>query len=44
MQGIIVLSVVVAYEYVRRYRLILEARDVARALARTEAGGGARRG
>ncbi len=33
MQGIIVLSVVVAYEFVRRYRLTLEARDVARALA-----------
>ncbi len=33
MQGVIVLSVVVAYEFVRRYRLILEARDVARALA-----------
>ena len=33
MQGVIVLSVVVAYEFVRRYRLVLEARDVARALA-----------
>ncbi|HEY5880685.1 MAG TPA: ABC transporter permease [Nakamurella sp.] len=33
MQGIIVLSVVVAYEFVRRYRLVLEAKDVARALA-----------
>jgi general nucleoside transport system permease protein len=33
MQGIIVLSVVVAYEFARRYRLVLEARDVARALA-----------
>ena len=33
MQGIIVLSVVVAYEFVRRYRLTLEAKDVARALA-----------
>ena len=33
MQGIIVLSVVVAYEFVRRYRLSLEAKDVARALA-----------
>ncbi len=33
MQGVIVLSVVVAYEFVRRYRLNLEARDVARALA-----------
>lgn len=33
MQGVIVLSVVVAYEFVRRYRLTLEAKDVARALA-----------
>jgi simple sugar transport system permease protein len=33
MQGIIVLSVVVAYEFVLRYRLTLEAKDVARALA-----------
>ena len=33
MQGVMVLSVVVAYEFVRRYRLVLEARDVARALA-----------
>ena len=33
MQGVIVLSGVVAYEFVRRYRLNLEARDVARALA-----------
>jgi simple sugar transport system permease protein len=33
MQGVIVLSVVVAYEFVRRYRLVLEAKDVARALA-----------
>jgi simple sugar transport system permease protein len=33
MQGVIVLSVVVAYEFVRRYRLVLEARDVSRALA-----------
>ena len=43
MQGVIVLSVVVAYEFVRRYRLVLEARDVARALAaqRGRAGGGA---
>jgi len=39
MQGVIVLSVFVAYECVRRYRLILEARDVARALAsRSKAG------
>ncbi len=34
MQGVIVLSVVVAYEFVRRYRLVLQARDVSRALAR----------
>ena len=33
MQGVIVLSVVVAYEFVRRYRLVLDARDVASALA-----------
>jgi simple sugar transport system permease protein len=33
MQGVIVLAVVVAYEFVRRYRLVLEARDVAKALA-----------
>jgi simple sugar transport system permease protein len=33
MQGVIVLSVVVAYEFVRRYRLILDARAVASALA-----------
>jgi simple sugar transport system permease protein len=33
MKGVMVLSVVVAYEFVRRYRLVLEARDVARALA-----------
>ena len=32
MQGVIVLSVVIAYELVRRYRLILEQRDVAKAL------------
>ena len=38
MQGIIVLSVVVAYEYVRRYRLVLEAKDVARALANRKTG------
>ena len=37
MQGVIVLSVVVAYEFVRRYRLVLDAREVARALARAEA-------
>ena len=40
MQGVIVLAVVVAYEFVRRYRLVLEARDVARALA-VPAGAGA---
>jgi general nucleoside transport system permease protein len=34
-QGIIVLSVVVAYELVRRYRVVAEQRDVARALAAT---------
>jgi len=39
MQGIIVLSVVVAYEFVRRYRLILEAREVARALSARKAEG-----
>ena len=33
MQGIIVLSVVVAYEFVRRYRLMLEAKRRGRALA-----------
>ena len=33
MQGVIVLSVVVAYEFVRRYRLVVDAQDVARALA-----------
>ncbi len=32
MQGVIVLSVVIAYELVRRYRLRLEQRDVGRAL------------
>ncbi|MBI1758240.1 MAG: ABC transporter permease [Actinobacteria bacterium] len=37
MQGVIVLSVVVAYELVRRYRLRLEQRDVGRALGTTEA-------
>ncbi|GGM02317.1 ABC transporter permease [Nakamurella endophytica] len=35
MQGTIVLSVVVAYEIVRRYRVVLEQRDVARALAQS---------
>jgi ABC-type uncharacterized transport system permease subunit len=33
MQGVIVLSVVVAYELVRRYRIVLEQKDVARALS-----------
>jgi ABC-type uncharacterized transport system permease subunit len=33
MQGVIVLCVVVAYEFVRRYRVVLDARDVARALS-----------
>jgi len=33
MQGTIVLSVVIAYELVRRYRLVLEQRSVGRALA-----------
>ena len=37
--GIIVLSVVVAYELVRRYRVVAEQRDVARALAATPAAG-----
>ena len=37
MQGVIVLSVVVAYELVRRYRVRLEQREVGRALGRTEA-------
>ena len=32
MQGILVLSVVIAYELVRRYRLVLEQRDVGKAL------------
>ncbi|MTD14247.1 ABC transporter permease [Nakamurella sp. YIM 132087] len=32
MQGVIVLSVVIAYELVRRYKLVLEQREVARAL------------
>lgn len=36
MQGVIVLSVVIAYELVRRYRLRLEQRDVGRALGTTE--------
>lgn len=33
MQGVIVLSVVVAYEFVRRHRLVLDARDLAGALS-----------
>ncbi len=33
MQGVIVLSVVVAYELVRRYRIVLEQQDVASALS-----------
>src|SRR3954452_4406172 len=37
-QGIIVLSVVIAYELVRRYRVVAEQRDVARALAAAPAG------
>jgi general nucleoside transport system permease protein len=37
MQGVIVLSVVIAYELVRRYRLRLEQRDVGQALGTTEA-------
>jgi general nucleoside transport system permease protein len=37
MQGVIVLSVVVAYELVRRYRLRLEQRDVGRALGTASA-------
>ncbi|OLR90512.1 ABC transporter permease [Actinokineospora bangkokensis] len=37
MQGIIVLSVVIAYELVRRYRVRAEQRDVGRALGRTKA-------
>lgn len=37
MQGVIVLSVVVAYELVRRYRVRLEQREVGRALGTTKA-------
>jgi hypothetical protein len=33
MQGTILLSVVIAYEIVRRYGVVLEQREVARALA-----------
>jgi ABC-type uncharacterized transport system permease subunit len=36
-QGVIVLSVVVAYELVRRYRLVAEQRDVGRKLGRIDA-------
>jgi simple sugar transport system permease protein len=36
MQGVIVLSVVIAYELARRYRLRLEQRDVGRALGTTK--------
>ncbi|MFZ5852743.1 MAG: ABC transporter permease [Actinomycetota bacterium] len=39
MQGTIVLSVVVAYELVRRYRLVLEQRQVGQALSGGPAGG-----
>ena len=35
MQGVILFSVVIAYELVRRYRITLEQKDVARALAAT---------
>jgi len=38
MQGVIVLSVVVAYELVRRYKVRVEQREVGRALGRTESG------
>ena len=33
MQGVILLSVVIAYELVRRYRLVLQQKDVAAQLA-----------
>jgi hypothetical protein len=33
---VIVLSVVIAYELVRRYRVVAEQRDVGRTLARSE--------
>ena len=33
MEGTIVLSVVIAYEVVRRHRIVLQQRDVARALS-----------
>jgi ABC-type uncharacterized transport system permease subunit len=35
-QGVIVLSVVIAYELVRRYRIVAQQRDVGRALAQAE--------
>ncbi len=41
MQGIIVLSVVIAYELVRRYRIRTVAKDVGRQLAAEPAGDGA---
>ena len=37
MQGVILLSVVIAYELVRRYRLVLQQKDVAAQLAATPA-------
>jgi ABC-type uncharacterized transport system permease subunit len=37
MQGVILLSVVIAYELVRRYRLVLQQKDVAAQLAQTPA-------
>jgi ABC-type uncharacterized transport system permease subunit len=40
MQGVLVLSVVVAYELVRRYRLVLEQRDVGRAVGEPPPGPG----
>lgn len=39
MQGVILFAVVIAYELVRRYRITVEQRDVARALAATDAQG-----
>jgi simple sugar transport system permease protein len=35
MQGVVLFAVVIAYELVRRYRLVMEQKDVARALATT---------
>lgn len=43
MQGVIVLSVVIAYELVRRYRVRVEQRDVGRALGQTKAPEGVQR-